>query len=245
MSKCGLIWVTILSLIGCNLHDPHYIRWFFWKIARAEAERCLLMPFNHHGSYLVCNSESNPGLYSLSIRVRNMIKNYRIYQQEDGAFFLDRDGGAITSFKTIIELITYYQHQAQGLPVRLLHPCITMGDHQTSRLLREKWKIDQRHIKLIKKLWEGEFSEMWDGLLYDVKPVAVTIRKPQIMTQSNFLQMASLMDKLHHPRLISFYGMCTNTENEPTYIITEPMMYDNLLNYLRKKKANCYTNTAD
>lgn len=40
--------------------------WYFSKISRSEAEQLLLSPPNQHGSFLVRDSESNKGEYSLS-----------------------------------------------------------------------------------------------------------------------------------------------------------------------------------
>ena len=190
-----------------------------------------MMPYNQHGSYLIRYSETNSGQYVLSLRDREMVRHYRIQQREDGAFLL---GGGIT-FKTIIELVTYYKQLRHGLPVRLIHRCIVQEDviSQTTADPSQKWEIDRRQINLVVKLSEGEFSEVWEGLLDKTKRVAVMTRKPQ-MTQSDFLQMASLMMKLCHPRLIQLYGFCM--KNEPVYIITEPSKYGSLFNYLRKEE---------
>lgn len=40
--------------------------WYFSKISRNEAEQLLLSPPNQHGSFLVRDSESSKGEYSLS-----------------------------------------------------------------------------------------------------------------------------------------------------------------------------------
>ena len=40
--------------------------WYFSKISRSEAEQLLLSPPNQHGSFLVRDSESSKGEYSLS-----------------------------------------------------------------------------------------------------------------------------------------------------------------------------------
>ena len=190
--------------------------------------------YNPHGSYLVRNSETNPGQYVLSLRDGRTARHYRIKKQIDGAFFLQGDGGK-TTFKTIVELISHYQQNAKGLPVRLIHPCIILGEHENAdHQLAQKWEIDRRRIKHIQKQWEGEFSAVWEGLLDENKPVAITTRSPE-MTRLNFLQMMSIMIKLHnHPRLaIYLCGVCT--KEEPMYIITEPLEFGSLLDYLHKK----------
>ena len=190
------------------------------------------MPYSHPGSYLIRNSESNPGEYSLSIRDRKTVVHYRIWKSKDGEFYIS----ANVKFKSIANLINYYKLQADTLPIKLTHPCIITGWHLTTDPLSEaNWEIDRGKITLVKKLCEGEFSETWEGLLNGMVPVAVKMRKPQNMTRSAFLQMATLMKKLCHKRLVQFYGVCTN--EYPIYIITEPvyMKHGSLLEYVRNK----------
>ena len=174
-----------------------------------------MSPFNQHGSYLIHNSEHNPSGYSLALRDRQTVNHYKVWQLEDGTFFITKRG----CFKSIVDLVLHHQHTADGLPVNLIYPYI-------------KWEIDRRQVKLVKKLLEGGFSELWEGLWNKNIKVTIKKRKPQIMTQSDFLQMASLMKKLYHRRIVQLYGVCTR--EEPIYIVTEHMKlkYGNLLDYL-------------
>lgn len=57
----------------CPISYPHLLppslcspSWYFSKISRNEAEQLLLSPPNQHGSFLVRDSESSKGEYSLS-----------------------------------------------------------------------------------------------------------------------------------------------------------------------------------
>ena len=45
---------------------PSDFRWFFGSIKRVDAEKKLLLPQNEHGSFLIRESESRRGDYSLS-----------------------------------------------------------------------------------------------------------------------------------------------------------------------------------
>ena len=119
------------------------------------------MPYNQHGSYLISYSKTNPNQYVLSLRDGERVRHYRIQQREDGAFFLSYRGSGI-HFKTIAELVTYYQHQTRGLPVKLIHHCIVWGEYQTVDQLNQKWEIDRSQLKLVMKLWEGEVSKVWE-----------------------------------------------------------------------------------
>ena len=182
--------------------------------------------YNQHGSYLIRNSETDPGGYSLSIRDRQRVRHYRIQQSEDGTFSIDN----YVHFKSIVDLVLHHQQEADGLAVKLIYPCIVIGE--TTRYKYER-EIDRRQIKFIKKLLDGEFSELWEGLWNERIEVTIKKRKPQVMTQSDFLRMASLMEKLHHRRIVQLYGVCT--QEEPIYIITEHTKRGNLLDYLRRE----------
>ena len=77
---------------------------------------------------------------------------------------------------------------------------------------------------------DGEFSEVWEGLRNGISSVAVKVRKPQTMPAQKFLQIAALMKKLSHPKLIQLEAVCTR--EEPLYIITELMKHNSLWEYL-------------
>ena len=207
---------------------PNNIRWFFGKIKRFEAEKLLLKPLNGYASYLVRNSETNPGSYALSVRDTDEVKHYRIRQLESGEFFITMRA----SFETIQDLVAHYQKQADGLCVNLIQPCVLSENRpQTTGLSKDEWEIDRRQIRVIKKLTDSEFGEVWEGLWNTNIPIAVKVHKPLIMTAQDFLQTAALMKKLHHPKIIQLYGVCT--KEEPLYIITELMKHNSLLDYLR------------
>ena len=211
--------------------SPCCVRWFIGKLNAEDAKERLLRPYNKHGSYLIRYSESFPGQYVLSLRDREAVWHYRIKKLEDGTFLLDGEG---MYFRTIIELVAEHQKQRHGLPVKLIHHCVMLQQeddfNETSDTI-QKWEIDRRHINLVVKLREGEFSDVWKGIFAGTKQVAIMIRKPQ-MAQYDFLQVAYLMMKLHHPRLIQLYGLCT--KYEPIYIIMEHSQYGSLLNFLQK-----------
>ena len=197
-----------------------------------KARALLMMPYNQHGSYLIRYSATNLGQYVLSLRNKETVAHYRIYQLQNGTFILDyRDHGEMP-FNTITELVAYYQKESHSfiLPVNLIHHCIIQKDDQTVNLPSQKWEIERRKISLVAKLLEGEFSEVWEGLWNGTKRVTVKICKPQ-MTPSHFLYMASLLIKLHNTSgVIQLYGLCS--KNEPVWIITESTTRGSLLNYL-------------
>ena len=188
------------------------------------------MPYNQYGSYLIRDSETLPGDYSLSLKDTDRVRHYKIRRLENGSFFVTRR----VTFATINELVQYYQQQSDGLCVELRHPCRLMEKPQTAGLSRqanEEWEIDRRQIRLIRCLGAGQFGEVWEGVWNGTTPVAVKTLKPGTMSPHEFMQEAGLMKKLRHPKLIQLYAVCT--EEEPIYIITELMRHGSLLDYLR------------
>ena len=217
-----------MVLIASSLALPS--RWFFGKIKRVDAEKQLLMAFNQCGSYLVRDSETTPGDFSLSIRDVERVRHYRIRKLDNGGFFVTRRA----TFPNIQELITYYQQQADGLCSTLMYPCLVTEKPQTvglSKQANEEWEISRQQIRLVRRLGAGQFGEVWEGLWNNTTAVAVKTLKPGTMSPLEFLQEATLMKSLRHPKLIQLYAVCTR--EEPIYIITELMKHGSLLEYLR------------
>ena len=215
-------------LIASTLLLP--LRWFLGKIKRVDAEKQLMMNFNQYGSFLVRDSETTPGDFSLSIRDNERVRHYRIRRMDNGGFFVTRRA----TFNNIQELVTYYQQQADGLCCQLLYPCLLTEKPQTvglSKQANEEWEIDRQQIRLLRKLGAGQFGEVWEGLWNNTTAVAVKTLKPGTMSPSEFLQEAALMKSLRHPKLIQLYAVCTR--EEPIYIVTELMKHGSLLEYLR------------
>ena len=189
-----------------------------------------MQSFNNRGAFLVRDSETTPGDYSLSIRDEEKVRHYRIRRLDDGGFFVTRR----CQFETIPDLIKFYSQQADGLCMVLVRPCLVSEKPQTAGLSRqanEEWEIDRRQIRLVRKLGAGQFGEVWEGLWNNTTSVAVKTLKPGTMSVLEFLQEAALMKKLRHQKLIQLYAVCT--KEEPIYIVTELMKHGSLLEYLR------------
>jgi fyn-related kinase len=205
------------------LHLPLSYRWFFDRIKHRDAEKQLMLPINEYGSYLIRESENTPGGYALSIRDRDRVRHYKINRSENGEFFIT----ARSTFKTLQDLVTHYQLDADGLCVNLKKPCAIAPTDV-------KRQVDKSGIRLIRKLKSGQFTEVWEGIWNDTTPVAVKTLKPnQNMTIEDFLQSANLMKKLQHPNLVQIHNLCS--KKEPVLIVTELMKYGSLLEYLHSE----------
>lgn len=203
--------------------------WFFGPIRRMDAEKLLLMN-GESGSFLIRESESKPGDYSMSIRDGDNIKHYRIRTLDRGGFFIAHR----SQFATLSELVEHYKKDADGLVIRLKNPCQpaempTIPDLSYST--KDQWEIPRYTIRLMSKLGQGQFGEVWEGLWNNTTPVAVKTLRPGTMSPSAFLAEAQIMKKLRHPKLVQLYAVCT--QEEPIYIVTELMACGSLLDYLK------------
>ena len=176
---------------------------------------------NATGSFLVRESTSTSGNYSLSIRDAKTVKHYRMQKLDSGGYFVTPQ----VTFASIPELVTYYSKQSNGL---LRKSCVV--EKPKKSVVSSKmysWEIDRKSIQLVKKLGAGQFSDVWMGIWNRTTEVAVKTRKPDNTGASDFLKEAALMKKLKHQNLIQLYAVCT--KEEPIYIVTELMKHGSLL----------------
>ncbi|XP_071510875.1 tyrosine-protein kinase Src42A-like, partial [Diadema antillarum] len=150
--------------------------WFFGSIKRMDAEKKLLLPQNEHGSFLIRESESRVGDYSLSVRDGDTIKHYRIRQLDEGGYFIARR----CTFSALVELVQHYQQDADGLCVNLRRPCVLVEKPQTRGLSYntvDQWEIPRTSLQLKRLLGTGQFGEVWEGLWNNTTPVAIKTLK--------------------------------------------------------------------
>lgn len=215
--------------------------WYFGQISRREAEDFLMAHTNARGTFLVRESEQNPGGFALSIKDYDQerlyhVKHYKIKPLDNnrGYFITTRQ-----TFASLPDLVTGYQSAAcKGLCCQLIKPCPKPQprDGRSNALeyaTRDQYEIPRSQISLMKKLGAGNFGEVWKGTWQGRVEVAVKTLKPNTMSPEAFLQEAEIMKKFSHPHLVAMYAVCT--DQEPFYIITEFMCNGALLDFLRKE----------
>uniref|UniRef100_A0A4W4HNY1 Tyrosine-protein kinase n=1 Tax=Electrophorus electricus TaxID=8005 RepID=A0A4W4HNY1_ELEEL len=193
--------------------------WFFKNLSRNDAMRLLLAPGNTQGSFLVRESETTPGSFSLSVRdldqnQGDVIKHYRIRNLDAGGFYITSK----ISFSCLSELVKHYSRDADGLCTRLLKPCQTRVPQKP--WWQDEWEVSRESLKLERRLGQGQFGEVWMGLYNNNRRVAIKSLKQGTMSIGAFLAEANLMKNLQHPRLVRLFAVVTQ---EPIYIITEFM----------------------
>ncbi|XP_037584162.1 tyrosine-protein kinase Yes [Cebus imitator] len=113
--------------------------WYFGKMGRKDAERLLLNPGNQRGIFLVRESETTKGAYSLSIRdwdeVRgDNVKHYKIRKLDNGGYYITTRA----QFDTLQKLVKHYTEHADGLCHKLTTVCPTVKP-QTQGLAKDAW----------------------------------------------------------------------------------------------------------
>ncbi|AWP16749.1 Non-specific protein-tyrosine kinase isoform 2 [Scophthalmus maximus] len=193
--------------------------WFIKNISRNEAMRLLLAPGNTQGSYLIRESETTPGSYSLSIRdldhnTGEGVKHYRIRNMDNGGFYITTR----ISFNSLKELIQHHSRDADGLCTKLVKPCQSRAPQKP--WWQDEWEIPRESLKLEQKLGAGQFGEVWMGVYNNDRRVAIKNLKIGTMSVEAFLAEANMMKNLQHPRLVRLFAVVTQ---EPIYIVTEYM----------------------
>nr|XP_002126540.1 tyrosine-protein kinase Fgr-like [Ciona intestinalis] len=216
--------------------------WFFGKISRKECERKLIQHRTPRGTFMIRESETAPGTYSLSITDQDQgkgstVKHYRIRQLDNGGYYITTRA----QFQDLVGLISHYQNSADGLCCRLTNPCPKNEKPETSGIAPDVWEIDREQLTLQKKLGAGMFGEVWKGLWNSTTEVAIKTLKPGTMSPEAFLEEAKIMKMLRHEKLVNLYAVVSC---EPIYIVTEFMCHGSLLDYL-KDGAGRHSNLVD
>ncbi|XP_054855139.1 tyrosine-protein kinase Fgr isoform X2 [Eublepharis macularius] len=204
--------------------------WYFGKIGRKDAERQLLCHGSPRGTFLIRESETTKGAYSLSIRdwdevKGDHVKHYKIRKLDNGGYYITTRA----QFETVQQLVQHYIEFNDGLCHLLTTVCPNMKP-QTMGLAKDAWEIVRESIYLEKKLGMGCFGDVWMGTWNGTTKVAVKTLKPGTMSPEAFLEEAQIMKRLRHDKLVQLYAVVSE---EPIYIVTEFMSQGSLLDFLK------------
>nr|XP_012608416.1 tyrosine-protein kinase Blk isoform X1 [Microcebus murinus]XP_012608417.1 tyrosine-protein kinase Blk isoform X1 [Microcebus murinus]XP_012608418.1 tyrosine-protein kinase Blk isoform X1 [Microcebus murinus]XP_012608419.1 tyrosine-protein kinase Blk isoform X1 [Microcebus murinus]XP_012608420.1 tyrosine-protein kinase Blk isoform X1 [Microcebus murinus] len=203
-------------------------KWFFRSISRKETERQLLAPVNKAGSFLIRESETSKGAFSLSVKdvtaQGDIVKHYKIRSLEEGGYYISPR----ITFPSLQALVQHYSKKGDGLCQRLTLPCVNLAPQNP--WAQDEWEIPRQSLKLVRKLGSGQFGEVWMGYYRNNVKVAIKTLKEGTMSPEAFLGEANLMKTLQHERLVRLYAVVTK---EPIYIVTEYMARGCLLDFLK------------
>ena len=191
-------------------------------MSRDEAEERLSKANTQAGTFLIRNSESNPGQhYSLSLNDEVTIQHYCINIENNKCYISPR-----VKFDSLNDLVHHYMMKADGLTCSLTVPIPKQVN--TPIAIKKELKIIKSSIKFSNCINFGHFGETWNGIWKGKEPVIIKTNIATKITQETFIKEA-ILAKLHHKNIISLCGVCT--ESYPFYIVTEPMN-GNLKDYL-------------
>ncbi|XP_068089327.1 tyrosine-protein kinase Blk [Hyperolius riggenbachi] len=201
---------------------------YFNNITRRDAERLLLAPENVIGTFLIRESETNPGTYSLSVRDNDpargdVVKHYKIRMLDKGGYYIS----PTLTFSSLQELVKHYTVISDGLCHKLVKPCPAV---MKTKWETDVWEIPRESLRLVKKLGAGQFGEVWMGYYNNNMTVAIKTLKEGTMSRVAFLQEANLMKTLRHDKLVQLFAVVTK---EPIYIVTEYMAKGSLVDFLK------------
>uniref|UniRef100_A0A673C4I8 Tyrosine-protein kinase n=1 Tax=Sphaeramia orbicularis TaxID=375764 RepID=A0A673C4I8_9TELE len=208
--------------------------WFFKNISRNDAMRLLLAPGNTQGSFLIRESETTPGSYSLSVRdldhnTGEGVKHYRIRKMDNGGFYIT----AKISFNSLKELVQHHSRDSDGLCTKLVKPCQSRAPQKP--WWQDEWEIPRESLKMERRLGAGQFGEVWMGVYNNDRKVAIKNLKMGTMSVEAFLAEANMMKNLQHPRLVRLFAVVSQ---EPICIVTEYMENGSLVDYLKTTQGS-------
>ncbi len=95
--------------------------WYHGNLTRVDAVNIISEQGLVDGVFLVRESHSKPGTYVLSLAHNHKVKHCQVHKVEvDGLWYFSLDGGN-TKFSDLIQLVEFYQINANGLPCCLTY----------------------------------------------------------------------------------------------------------------------------
>uniref|UniRef100_A0A8B9N0K7 Src-like-adapter 2 n=1 Tax=Accipiter nisus TaxID=211598 RepID=A0A8B9N0K7_9AVES len=134
LSEDGEWWLVASEVSGEKCHIPSSCvakvrhRWLYEGVSRQKAEELLLQPGNRSGSFLIRESQTRRGCYSLSVRRSehaswDSVTHYRIYRLENGWLYISPR----LTFPSLHDLVDHYSEFGEGLCCLLREPCSMKG----------------------------------------------------------------------------------------------------------------------
>lgn len=131
----------------------------------------------------------------------------------------------------------YYSQQADGLCCSLTAICPKILPSVIGLSYKDEWEVERQSITLNKKIGEGDFGGIWEGLWNQSTLVLVEAYGASSLDIQELQDEIQILKKIQHENILLFYAASTVTEctvGEPIYIITEFMKNASiLLDYLR------------
>ncbi|XP_037351423.1 src-like-adapter 2 [Talpa occidentalis] len=124
-------WWSVLSEVsgkGFSIPSVHVAKishgWLYEGLSREKAEELLLLPGNTGGAFLIRESQTRRGCYTLSIRLSHpsswdRIRHYRIHNLDNGWLYISPR----LTFPSLQALVDHYSELADDICCLLKEPC--------------------------------------------------------------------------------------------------------------------------
>ncbi|KAL8562218.1 hypothetical protein ACOMHN_005203 [Nucella lapillus] len=211
--------------------DLEIYDWYYKDLSRTETES-ILKQSSKEGCFLVRDSASTPGQYSLSLYTQDTssgvpVRHYHIRKTVEGKLYISEQH----VFLSIPDLINYHKHNAGGLVTRLKEPPHRSTKPTTAGFGHSQFEIDPTFLEIGEELGAGCFGSVHKGVFRGTF-VAVKRMKENTMGEEEFIEEAKIMTQLSHKNLVQLYGVVT--KQRPVCIITELMRNGALNHYLQR-----------
>lgn len=103
--------------------------WYHGRISRSEAEKVLNCTTLPDGAFLIRESESSPGDFSLSVKYENGVQHFKVLRDGAGKYFL-----WVVKFNSLNELVDYHRTQTVSRTQRILLKDIPMSNFNVTAL---------------------------------------------------------------------------------------------------------------
>lgn len=155
-TESGVVgWVPTSYVAKMDSLEKH--SWYHGSVSRTEAEYRLSSGIN--GSFLVRESESKPGQYSISLRYDGRVYHYRISSGDDGTYYITPDA----KFDLLSALVHHHSTHSDGLITTLHYPAVNPTKPPVYSLSHEvdKWEVDRSDLEMGAKLGAGQYGEVY------------------------------------------------------------------------------------
>ncbi len=153
-------WVPASYIAKLSSLEKH--SWFHGNITRAEAELSLSSGIN--GSFLLRESESKPGQYSISLRYDGRVFHYRIHlDQQTSNYFVTPE----SKFDNLPELVVHHSKNPDGLTTVLHYPAPNPRKPPIYSMSHEvdEWEVNRADIDMGQKLGSGQYGEVYKAVI--------------------------------------------------------------------------------